>query len=76
MDNCSTDRSGDIALRQHQPFFNEAVLHADTDKCLHILEQWDFGFVPRVLAFSRINNESISSATRKLQDGALDRGAL
>ena len=60
-------------IHQDQPFFSEAVLHADTDKCLKILEQWDFGFVHQVLSFSRIDNESISSATRELQDGALDR---
>ena len=60
-------------IRQHQPFFNEALLHVDTDKCFKILEQWDFGFVHQVLSFSRVDNESISSATRELQDGALDR---
>ena len=60
-------------VRQNPNFFNETVLHADTDKCMRILEQWDFGFVHQVLSFSRIDNESISSATRDLEDGALDR---
>jgi glycosyltransferase involved in cell wall biosynthesis len=59
-------------IREHTPFFNEGVLHADTDKCLRILERWDFGFVHQVLSFSRIDNESISSTTRDLEDVALD----
>src|SRR5262249_52309579 len=60
-------------VRQQQPFFDESVLHADTDKCLKILEHWDFGFVHQVLSFTRTDNDSISSAVRELQDGALDR---
>jgi glycosyltransferase involved in cell wall biosynthesis len=59
-------------VRQHQPFFDESVVHADTDKCLKILEGWDFGFVHQVLSFMRADNESISSGVRELQDGALD----
>jgi len=60
-------------VRQHQPFFDESVVHADTDKCLKILEGWDFGFVHQVLSFLRTDNVSISSVVRELQDGALDR---
>ena len=60
-------------VRQQQPFFDESVVHADTDKCLQILERWDFGFVHQVLSFVRTDNESISSASREWQDGALDR---
>lgn len=60
-------------VRQSNPFFNESVLHADTDKCLRILEHWDFGFVHQVLSFLRTDNESISSSVREFQDGALDR---
>ena len=60
-------------VRHHQPFYDERALHADTEKCLEILEHWDFGFVHQVLSFSRTDNELISSAVSKLQAGALDR---
>jgi glycosyltransferase involved in cell wall biosynthesis len=62
-----------IIIRDAQPFFDEAVPHADSHKCLDVLAHWDFGFVPQVLAFLRADNESISSAVSELQDGALDR---
>jgi glycosyltransferase involved in cell wall biosynthesis len=60
-------------VRRFQPFFSKSVVHADTDACLKILEHWDFGFVHQVLSFSRTDNESISSAVRNWDDGALDR---
>ena len=60
-------------IDESQPFFNSDALHADTDKCFAILERWDFGFVPQILSYSRVDNVSISSATRNLEDGALDR---
>jgi glycosyltransferase involved in cell wall biosynthesis len=46
-------------VRQQRPFYNEALLHDDFDKCMQLLEQWDFGFVHQVLSFTRIDNESI-----------------
>lgn len=58
---------------RHQPFFNPSVLHADTDKCLQILRKWDFGFIHQVLSFSRVDNESITTAHRGFADYALDR---
>lgn len=63
-------RSG--VVRQQQPFFQEGLLHEDTEKCMQILEHWDFGFVHQVLALLRTDNESISSAFRDFQPGALD----
>jgi glycosyltransferase involved in cell wall biosynthesis len=60
-------------VHEDRPFFNRDVLHADTDKCFEILKRWDFGFVPQVLSYSRVDNVSISSATRNWEDGALDR---
>jgi glycosyltransferase involved in cell wall biosynthesis len=59
-------------VRQDRPFFNESLLHADTEKCMEILEHWDFGFVHQILSFLRWDNESISSARRKFRSGALD----
>ena len=60
-------------VREGKPFYDEAALHEDTEKCMQILEKWDFGFVHQVLSFSRADNEGISSAVRNLQPVALDR---
>jgi glycosyltransferase involved in cell wall biosynthesis len=59
-------------VRAHQPFFVEGLLHEDTEKCLEILQHWDFGFVHQVLSRLRTGNESISSSVSSLQPGALD----
>jgi hypothetical protein len=63
-------------VRELQPFYDESLLHEDTEKCMQILEHWDFGFVHQVLSFSRADNESISSAVRDLEPVALDRYIL
>ena len=60
-------------VRHQQPFFNEALPHSDTEKCMEILEHWDFGFVHQILSFLRIDNDSISSAFRTFEPFALDR---
>jgi glycosyltransferase involved in cell wall biosynthesis len=59
-------------VRHQRPFYNESALHADTEKCMEILAQWDFGFVHQVLSFLRTDNESISSARRRFRPGTLD----
>jgi glycosyltransferase involved in cell wall biosynthesis len=59
-------------VRKQKPFYDESQLHEDTEKCMQILEQWDFGFVHQVLSFSRVDNESISSRVRDLRPQALD----
>jgi glycosyltransferase involved in cell wall biosynthesis len=55
------------------PFYDESLLHEDTEKCMQILASWDFAFVPQVLSFLRADNESISSAVRNFQPDLLDR---
>jgi len=60
-------------IREQQPFYEESRLHEDTEKCMQILENWDFGFVPQVLAFLRADNVSISSSVRDFQPDLLDR---
>jgi len=60
-------------VRGQRPFYDESRLHEDTEKCMEILEHWDFGFVPQVLAFLRADNESISNAVRSFQPSSLDR---
>lgn len=60
-------------IKKDQPFYDESRLHEDSEKCMQILEHWDFGFVHQVLSFSRADNESISSAVRTFEPNALDR---
>ena len=60
-------------VRKHNPFYQDFLLHEDTEKCMEILEHWDFGFVHQVLAYLRVDNESISSAVRSYQPEMLDR---
>jgi glycosyltransferase involved in cell wall biosynthesis len=59
-------------VRNCQRFYDESLLHEDTEKCMQILEQWDFGFVHQVLSYLRLGNESISSVYRSFQPAALD----
>jgi glycosyltransferase involved in cell wall biosynthesis len=59
-------------IGREKPFFDESALHADTEKCMEILQNWDFGFAPQVLSFLRTENESISSSVRQFRGGALD----
>jgi glycosyltransferase involved in cell wall biosynthesis len=59
-------------VRDQQPFFVESLLHEDTEKCMQILEHWDFGFVHQVLSFLRLGNQSVSAAFRGFQPEALD----
>jgi len=63
-------------VRDHQPFYAEGLLHEDSEKCMEILEDWDFGFVHQVLSFLRTDNESITAAWRTFHPDALDRYIL
>jgi len=63
-------------VQKGQPFYDSTQLHEDTDKCMQILQHWDFGFVHQVLSFSRADNDSISSAVRSFQPVAIDRYIL
>jgi len=60
-------------IRGQRPFYEEGLLHEDTEKCMQILDEWDFAFVHQVLSFLRADNESISSAVRQFEPGRLDR---
>ena len=62
-------------VRSGQPFYGESLLHADSEKCLQILEQWDFGFVPQILSCNRVDNinESISATVANFEPQILDR---
>jgi glycosyltransferase involved in cell wall biosynthesis len=60
-------------VRNHQPFFDESLPHADLEKAMEILASWDFGFVHQLLSFSRVQEGSITSSILKFYPYALDR---
>ena len=62
-------------VRSQQPFYNTSLPHADLEKCMEILKDWDFGFVRQALSFVRRSNESISSSLVVFSTSALVRYA-
>lgn len=40
-------------VRARDPFFDETNTHADTESCVELMRDYDFGFVHQVLVFSR-----------------------
>ncbi len=74
---CSVPRrllcTGQVSFESNYPFYQEGLLHEDTEKCLEILERWDFGFVYQVLSFLRVDNDSITNQVSNCEPHALDR---
>jgi hypothetical protein len=56
-------------IRGKTPFYSETSLFEDTEACYEILQDWDLGFVPQVLTFERVANESISTECRSFDPG-------
>jgi glycosyltransferase involved in cell wall biosynthesis len=48
-------------VRNHDVFYNEANIHADTEVCFALLKECDFGFVHQVLSFAREREGSLSN---------------
>jgi glycosyltransferase involved in cell wall biosynthesis len=59
-------------VRSRHPFYPEDYLHADIAAYLDILHGTNFGFIPEVLAFSRVHANSVS-ATVASQKRTLER---
>jgi glycosyltransferase involved in cell wall biosynthesis len=53
-------------VRSRKAFYNESHLQADSEACLELMEHHDFGFVHQVLTFTRIQEESLSSVSKRL----------
>ena len=53
-------------VRGRDPFYEEDNPHADIDACLATLRTTDFGFVHKVLTFTRRHNESATSQVKRL----------
>jgi hypothetical protein len=53
-------------VRSCHAFYNESNIHADSEACLEFLEHHDFGFVQQVLTFTRVQEESLTSVSERL----------
>jgi glycosyltransferase involved in cell wall biosynthesis len=60
-------------VRERSPFYDESLLHEDTEKCMQILGTRNFGFVHQVLSFLRVDSRSVSGNHRNFRPDALDR---
>ncbi len=58
-------RSEDI--RKRDRMYDESHSHGDLAACFEILKDTDFGFVHRVLTFTRRHNESMTSTLKKFE---------
>jgi glycosyltransferase involved in cell wall biosynthesis len=52
-------------VRTREVFFNEANLHSDTEACFEFLEHRDFGFVHQILTFGRVQQDSLTSYSKR-----------
>jgi glycosyltransferase involved in cell wall biosynthesis len=53
------------ALRGVLPWFRPNLFYDDADLCVRVLRQWKLGYVHRILAFVRTDNEGIFSTYRE-----------
>jgi glycosyltransferase involved in cell wall biosynthesis len=53
-------------VRSRHAFYNESNIHADSEACLEFLEHHDFGFVHQILTFMRVQEESLTSLSQRL----------
>jgi hypothetical protein len=53
-------------VRKRERFYFEGNIHADTEACLDVLSESDFGFVHRVLTYTRRHNEAVTAFTRRI----------
>ena len=60
-------------VRERSPFFEEGSYHEDSEACFETLIHRDFGFVHRVLTYTRVENESLSTSVQRFAPDALHR---
>lgn len=53
-------------VRKRDPFYNESNLHADSETCCALLKGCDFGFVHKVLTFTRLRPGSLTEFTAEI----------
>jgi len=49
-------------LRNGKDFYNESETHADVEACFETLQDSDFGFVHKLLTYTRVHDDSITSS--------------
>lgn len=54
-------------VRKRPVFYNEKNIHCDQEACVDLLQECDFGFVHKVLTFTRRHNEAATATTRRLE---------
>jgi glycosyltransferase involved in cell wall biosynthesis len=58
-------------VRRRSKFFNEENLHADTEACLDVLQDSDFGFVHQILSYSRPRPQSNDALANSFETRSL-----
>lgn len=53
-------------VRNRDPFYNEANIHADNEVCFALLTDCDFGFVHQVLTFTRLRAGSLNTTSSQM----------
>ena len=48
--------------RRHDPLYDPTNIHADTEMCIRLMRESDFGFVHQVLTYTRDRSGSLTSA--------------
>ena len=60
-------------IRNSERFYDESIVHADTDACFRLLQHTDFGFVHQVLTYTRRHATSLTSFFRQHDTHAAER---
>ena len=63
-------------VRKRGKLYNESNLHADTEACLSVLQESDFGFVHHVLSYSRPRQNSNDTFARSFDSHILGMLAI
>lgn len=53
-------------IRSRHAFYNESNLHADSEACLEVLRNNDFGFVHQILVFQGTQRDSLTSFSQRM----------
>ncbi len=59
-------------VRAEKPFYDTDYLHADKEVCFRLLEKSDFGFVFKMLTFTRRHNESQGSRAKRFNTSPME----
>jgi glycosyltransferase involved in cell wall biosynthesis len=53
-------------VRKEKCFYDEAHVHADSTACFRIMQESDFGFVHQVLTFTRVQGETTTAFSERM----------